>query len=554
MALRLRNLELRRALHARRPSLAGDDQRHLAAGLVDHLVAEHRGALLAARLGREVLVRVQDQLGVVVVLLRGREDLVGGLHLARVQHPLAVEAEGRGALGDLAVAVDVADLQVGAVDRLEVVGTGGHQDLHQDVVVGVRRVAGRLLAHDQRLHVDRRHEVGRAEDDGLDALGRRRDLVDVVEALRVLDLRLDADLADLEAHRLLDLGQQEVERDDLLGGLHLRQHDAVEVLAGTFDDRDDIAVRPLGRPVVDAHDPRLAGPVALVEELDDGVPRLGLGERSARVLQVEEDLVRREALRLLQEAGIASRHRETRAAGTQTGDGHAGTSRGSSLFAFRISSTMRPMIPVMSKSFGVKTAATPAARNCSASPLGMIPPAMTGTSVAPATCSRSSTSGTSCACEPDRMDRPTACTSSARAASTICSGVSRMPWYTTSKPASRARTAICSAPLECPSRPGLPTRKRSFPTPMSFAVTSTLRRTSAMAEPSSAGTATGADDTPVGARNSPNTSRSAPAHSPVVTPARAHSRVASMRLAVPLAASFSLSSVLQGRGWLKGGW
>lgn len=75
-----------------------------------------------------------------------------------------------------------------------------------------------------------------------------------------------------------------------------------------------------------------------------------------------------------------------------------------------------------------------------------------------------------------------------------------------------------------------------------------------MAEPSSAGTATGADDTPVGARNSPNTSRSAPAHSPVVTPARAHSRVASMRLAVPLAASFSFSSALQGRGWLKGGW
>ena len=33
----------------------------------------------------------------------------------------------------------------------------------------------------------------------------------------------------------------------------------------------------------------------------------------------------------------------------------------------------------------------------------------------------------------------------------------------TSKPASRARTAICSAPLQCPSRPGLPTRNRSRP-------------------------------------------------------------------------------------------
>jgi hypothetical protein len=39
---------------------------------------------------------------------------------------------------------------------------------------------------------------------------------------------------------------------------------------------------------------------------------------------------------------------------------------GTSLFAFRISSTIRPMIPVMSKSLEVKTAATPAALSCSA--------------------------------------------------------------------------------------------------------------------------------------------------------------------------------------------
>ena len=70
-------------------------------------------------------------------------------------------------------------------------------------------------------------------------------VVDVDQALGVLDLRLDADLADLEAHRLLDLGQQQVERDDLLGVLDLRQHDAVEVLAGALDDRDDVAVGPV---------------------------------------------------------------------------------------------------------------------------------------------------------------------------------------------------------------------------------------------------------------------------------------------------------------------
>ena len=38
-------------------------------------------------------------------------------------------------------------------------------------------------------------------------------------------------------------------------------------------------------------------------------------------------------------------------------------------------------------------------------------------------------------------------------------------------------------------------------------------------------------ETPVGARNSPKTPRRTPVHSPVVTPARAHASVASIRLA-----------------------
>ena len=79
-------------VHAGRPALAGDDQGHLAAGLVDHLVAEHRRALLAAGLRRRPVVGVEDQLGVVVVLLGRRVDLVGRVDLAGVQHPLAVEA------------------------------------------------------------------------------------------------------------------------------------------------------------------------------------------------------------------------------------------------------------------------------------------------------------------------------------------------------------------------------------------------------------------------------------------------------------------------------
>ena len=59
--------------------------------------------------------------------------------------------------------------------------------------------------------------------------------------------------AHVEAGGLLDLGQQQVERDDLLGGLHLGQHDRVEVGAGALDHLDDVGVGPLGRPVVDPH-------------------------------------------------------------------------------------------------------------------------------------------------------------------------------------------------------------------------------------------------------------------------------------------------------------
>ena len=90
-----------------------------------------------------------------------------------------------------------------------------------------------------------------------------------------------------------------------------------------------------------------------------------------------------------------------------------------------------------------------------------------------------------------------------------------MPSYTTSMPTSRAFTAICSAPLLWPSRPGLPTRILSGRP--SFAVrAATFPRTFSVASLAFSETLT---VTPVGARYSPKISRSAPVHSPVVTPA-----------------------------------
>ena len=172
------------------------------------------------------------------------------------------------------------------------------------------------------------------------------------------------------------------------------------------------------------------------------------------------------------------------------------------------------MMRAIRKSFGVYTALTPASVSRWRSSSGMMPPTMTGAST-PSARSMSTIEGTSERCEPLRIDRPITSGSSSRAEATICSGVRRMPLYTTSMPASRAATAICSAPLLCPSRPGLATRKRTGPP--------TMERTNSATAASSPTRRPTAAFTPVGARNSPNTSRNAADHSPVVPPAFASS-------------------------------
>src|SRR5437762_1127040 len=68
---------------------AGDElDRHLAARLVDHLVAEHHGAI-ALVLGGDA-VGLEDVVGPVELLLGGAELLVEDRDLVGVQRPLAV--------------------------------------------------------------------------------------------------------------------------------------------------------------------------------------------------------------------------------------------------------------------------------------------------------------------------------------------------------------------------------------------------------------------------------------------------------------------------------
>jgi hypothetical protein len=133
---------------------------------------------------------------------------------------------------------------------------------------------------------------------------------------------LDADPPDLVAHRLLDLGEQQVEGHDLLGRLHLREHDRVEVGARPLDDFRDVAVGPLRGPVVHPDHADLLAPAALVERLDDRLARPGLGQRRAGVLEVEEDLVGVEGPGLVDELLARTRHGEAGPAGADLGRGH----------------------------------------------------------------------------------------------------------------------------------------------------------------------------------------------------------------------------------------
>src|SRR6185437_3927231 len=89
-------------------------------------------------------------------------------------------------------------------------------------------------------------------------------------------------------------------------------------------------------------------------------------------------------------------------------------------------STMSCTMRVMSKSFGVYTAATPARFSGITSCSGMIPPTTTGT-LTPASRRASITAGISSRCEPERIDRPITCTPSCSAEAAIWAGVKRIP-------------------------------------------------------------------------------------------------------------------------------
>jgi hypothetical protein len=148
-------------------------------------------------------------------------------------------------------------------------------------------------ADGQRPHVDRRHEVGRAEDDGLQPGRGGGDGVHIDQSLRRLDLRLDPDPTERQAQGRLQLPQRQVEPGHVVGRLHLGQHHAVQVGPGALHHVDHIAVRPRRGRVVDPYHAGLGLPATLGQRGHDVGAGLGLGQRSDRVLEIEEHLVGR---------------------------------------------------------------------------------------------------------------------------------------------------------------------------------------------------------------------------------------------------------------------
>ena len=251
---------------------------------------------------RGLPVGVEDVEGLVEQFLTRGVDLVEHNCLVRGERPLAVKSVGGRDLSGVAQRLEVANLEERAVDDVEPIGPPGHQDLGEHVAEGIRGgVMDRLVDRGDR-HPDRGREVGRPEDDGLQARRRRTDLLDVDEAPRSFYLRLDADVTRLQARVLFDLGEEEIERHDVRGSLHLRQHDLVEARTGVGHHLDHIAVGPGRVPGVHPHAQHTVVPVQRADRLGDFGARGHLLVRRHRVFEIEEGEVGRGRRRLGEEA------------------------------------------------------------------------------------------------------------------------------------------------------------------------------------------------------------------------------------------------------------
>ncbi len=96
-------------------------------------------------------------------------------------------------------------------------------------------------------------------------------------------------LAWFEAGRKLQLREQGGDDVQVLGTVHLRDHDGVESRAGLFDHLDQVPVEVRGVERVGAVERRPPAPVEFLQGLDDVLAGRRLVVGSDGVFEVEED-------------------------------------------------------------------------------------------------------------------------------------------------------------------------------------------------------------------------------------------------------------------------
>ena len=138
-----------------------------------------------------------------------------------------------------------------------------------------------------RLHPPRGGEVGGAEAHPLHARAGGGDLLEVDDALRRLEDRVDQDRP-LEPGLRLELGEQAVDVVDVPGALDLGHHHDLELVADLGDQRGQVVEHPGALQRVDPGPERGLAEVRLLRGLDQARARGLLAVDRDRVLEVAE--------------------------------------------------------------------------------------------------------------------------------------------------------------------------------------------------------------------------------------------------------------------------
>ena len=254
---------------------------------------------------------LEDALGALHFVWRGREDVIGQVDLRRMDGPLPLDAERCRATGGEREARRILEVAERSVDRPQPVGAAGHRHARDRGVPLVTGVVGIEApdAHGAGAHAG--GVVGHAEVHRLEPRARLRDRLDVRHPERRLDQDLETDPT-RKALRRLDLREQRVHQVYVGWHAHFRNEHRVQPIPRRLDHIHHVAVHVVGVDAVDAERDGLscAAPVDRGQRLDHMPARRLLVQRRHGILEVEKDVVRATLGRLLEQLRARAGHRE----------------------------------------------------------------------------------------------------------------------------------------------------------------------------------------------------------------------------------------------------